>query len=176
MRLLIAAVLAAASVHATSICAVLAADRALQMDRLDAVRLGMTMAEAERGLGASLKPTEGERNDSCWHGIRTDGVDPGIAYMIEAGRVTRIDLFDPLKAPAPTVATASGISLGATVEELRRRHPTVQFEPHPIAPHSQWAVVERNAQGGIRVQVLDGRVVAIWSAQNRALDYPEGCS
>jgi hypothetical protein len=154
-----------------------AADRILLADRLGPVSLDVSVADAERALGATLVPVTGDRHDACWFAGRADGADPGIAYMVAAGRITRIDIRPPQHGPTPSVTTAAGIGIGATLAEVRRQYgQTLQLVPHPIASHSQWALVETSDQGGIRLHIADGEVVEFWAGRKPFLDYPEGCS
>ena len=65
------------------------------------VRLGMTIAAAERALHAKLGrlsrsshgfSTEPQSVEICWFWQRRDGQRPDIAYMAERGRIVRIDI------------------------------------------------------------------------------------
>ncbi|MDW6024263.1 hypothetical protein SAZ10_21160 [Mesorhizobium sp. BAC0120] len=154
-----------------------AAEGILQADRLGPVRLGMSVAEAEEALGATLAPVTGDRQEACWFAGRADGADPGIAYMVVADRITRIDVLKPQDGPTPSVTTAAGIGIGATLAEVRRRYgPALPLVPHPIGALSQWALVEPSDQGGIRLHIADGKVIEFWAGREPYLDYPEGCS
>src|SRR5262249_4311062 len=99
-----------------------AAEGVLLADRPGPVRLDMSLAEAERALGATLAPVTGDRDEACWFAGRADGADPGIAYMVAAGRIVRIDIGTPLNGPTPSITTAAGIGIGATLTEVRRRY------------------------------------------------------
>jgi len=153
-----------------------AGDRVLTIDGLRPVRIGMTVAAAQRALHAKLVALQGPREDACWYAARAGGVDPGIAYMVERGRITRIDVWVPRQGKPSAVTSRSGIGIGTAEDEITRRHGADAFEPHPIAPHGRWALLEHSDKGGVRVSITEGRVTGLWAGRRPALDYSEGCS
>jgi hypothetical protein len=155
-----------------------AAAELLRPDGLGKVRLGMSLTQAERALGARLGPIEGtSASEPCWLAIRRDKRDAGIAYMIERGAITRIDLYRPRSGAAPAVTTAKGIGIGSTLDDIRRAYgDAVGIAPHPISPMARWALVERSRRAGIRMELIDGKVTSLWAGRGPALDYSEGCS
>lgn len=176
VRLAARLVVIAAAVLAAAPSPAVAAERILTTERLGPVRLGMTVVAAQRALHARLVPLGGSRQGACWYARRAGGADPAVAYMVEYGRITRIDIAAS-RPGASAVVTRLGIGIGATEQEIARRYGgDIRFEPHPIAGHARWALIEQVATGGIRVHLDDGRVVAMWAGQGPALDYPEGCS
>src|SRR5262249_46489054 len=83
--------------------------RVLENGGIGKVRIGMGVGEAERTLGARLRSLVPGYGPGCWLAVRADGVDPGLAYMVENGRITRIDVVVPREGTAPTISTAKGI-------------------------------------------------------------------
>ena len=69
-------------------------DQILTFDGLGAVRIGMTVHEAEDALAVKFKPVGREDEPSCWYANRADHIDPGISYMIQDNKVVRIDIDD----------------------------------------------------------------------------------
>jgi hypothetical protein len=157
----------------------------LTVDGLVPVRLGMKISAAERALGAKLgrlsRSSDGFSNESeagevCWLWRRHDGRNPGITYMTERGSIVRIDADGHARTTERTT-TARGIGAGSSAAEVQRAYgPDLQLEPHPIAAGTMWAVVEQSGNGGIRIEIRNGVVVAMFAARGNALDYPEGCS
>jgi hypothetical protein len=156
----------------------------LTVDGLAPVRLGMTIAQAQRALGARLGhwidsfsgfAAEKEAGDDCWIWRRRDGKDPNIYYMTEQGAIRRIDVDGQAK-PIPTTTTVRGIRIGSSEGEVRRAYPDLQLEQHPLAEVTRWAVVERKGTAGVRIEMRDGAVTSMFAARGRTLDYPEGCS
>lgn len=84
--------------------------RLLTADGLGPVRIGASVEEAARALGAPLRPRSADQSSRCWITGRADGREPGIAYLVAEGRVKRIDVFgapEP-KSRALRVASAAG--------------------------------------------------------------------
>jgi len=155
----------------------------LRVDGLGTVRLGISLARAERALGSRLgrMPAANGGADApsepCWLATRADGRDPGIAYMVERGMITRIDVYVPRAGATPPVKTAKGIGIGSPEGDIQRAYGrTISIEPHPLSATSRWALVERSKRGGIRLEIVDGRVASLWAARAPALDYTEACS
>jgi hypothetical protein len=94
--------------------------RVLTTNGLDGVRLGMSVSEVERMLGKTLRPDPPEAAEPCWYAVRADGVDAGIGYMIESGRLTRIDISIPRDGTKPNVSIGRGIGIGSTMKDVRR--------------------------------------------------------
>ena len=142
---------------------------------LGKVRIGMSLSEAEQALSAGLSgDTTGE---TCRVVGRADGKDPGISYMIEKGRITRIDIATPAKGAPPRVTTAHGIGLGASLDEVRRRYGAgVKLEPAEIEPGTRLVHVETARGRGTVLEIRDGKVTSFRSGLRAAIDYSEGCS
>jgi hypothetical protein len=149
------------------------------------VRLGMTIAAAERALHAKLGrlsrsshgfSTEPESVEICWLWRRRDGQRHDIAYMTECGRIVRIDITPADGTTANPVTTARRIGVGSPLGEVERSYASLHLEPHPLDEPTRWGVVERAGTTGIRIEVTDGVVSAMFVAVGRPLDYSEGCS
>jgi len=147
------------------------------------VRLGMTIATAQDTLHARLGrlsrsshgfSTEPESRASCWYWQRRDGRDAHIAYMTERGRIVRIDIG---VSNGTTISTTRGIGVGSALSDVEKAYGAdLHLEPHPLEETTRWAMVERDGPAGIRLEIRDGAVTAMFSATGAALDYPEGCS
>ena len=148
-------------------------------------RLGMTIAAAQRALHAKLGrlsrsshgfSTEPESVEICWLWQRRDGQRPDIVYMAEHRRIVRIDIAAANGAKATSVTTARGIGVGSPLGDERAYGASLHLEPHPLDEPTRWGVVERAGTAGIRIEVTDGVVSAMFVATGGALDYSEGCS
>jgi hypothetical protein len=167
-----------------ALCGVTAVTRAATLTTrgLAPVRLGVTIATAERALRAKLGrlsrsshgfSTEPEASEICWLWQRRDGRDAHIAYMTERGRIVRIDIT---ASHGTAVPTARGIAVGSPLGDLEKAYGTdLHLEPHPLDEPTRWAVVERDGPAGIRIEVTDGVVSAMFTATGPPLDYSEGC-
>lgn len=144
---------------------------------LGKVRIGMSWHQAERALGVKLTGEGASATASCWYAERSDGIDPGVSYMVEKGRITRIDIGQPASGALPRIVTAAGIGLGADVEAIRRAYGAgVRLEAAEIEPDTNLIHVEASKGRGTVLEIRDGKVTAFRSGLKPAIDYSEGCS
>jgi hypothetical protein len=91
------------------------------------VRLGMTVAEAERALNAKLGPVAGPYSEECYVTGRADGKDQALTYVIENGRIVVMTVFPPdNKQPNPNIVDANGIGVGSTESDIHRGYKLVE--------------------------------------------------
>ena len=142
----------------------------LTMTGLGPVQIGMTLAEAEQALGAGLEPIEDE---ACTQIRRTDGHDPQIFYMVENGRITRIDIED-----GSDIKTDKGVGIGATEAEVLAAYgPGMQVMPHKYDPHGHYLVMDSaDAKSAILFETSNGKVTMFRAGVHPSVDYVEGCS
>jgi hypothetical protein len=103
-----------------------AADQVLTFGGMGAVRIGMTVAETEKGLGTKLKSLYPATSDACWFGGRADGIDAQVSYMIQNGKIVRIDVDDHAVGVAesvvPPVVTERGIHIGSSRSDVKKAY------------------------------------------------------
>jgi hypothetical protein len=140
------------------------------------VRIGMSENRAVQAMGGAA-PQSLPPADLDWracHYIRP-AQTPGVAMMIEAGVLTRIDIGEGARG----VLTDTGLTLGATPDEVRAQYPArLEEEPHkyegPPSMYLTWW--NPRAEEGIRFVVgQSGRVEAIYVG-GESIRYVEGCS
>ena len=155
----------------------LAAQPALTFDGLPPVRIGMTPKQAEAALHARLAPMQDFESAECWVTSRADGADPGIAYMVEDGRITRIDVWQPGDGPPSTIRTAAGIGLGSSEAEIAAAYGPGRVEPHPyLEEGGHLVIVEGRRKGSALVfETAGGHVTGFRAGRHPAVDYSEGC-
>ena len=79
------------------------------------VRLGMTVAEAERALHAKLAPVALPFSKECYVTGRADGKDEALSYVIVNAKIVVMTVFLPdYKPPNPNIVDANGIGVGST--------------------------------------------------------------
>jgi hypothetical protein len=164
---------AAALVMIGSGAAVLA--ETLTPEGLGKVRIGMTVSQAEKALGAKLAG-EGDTSEACRYVHRAGGADPGVSIMVESGRITRIDVEPPAAGKAAGVTTAGGIGLGASLDEVKRVYGAVKLEGSDSEPDTKLVHVEASKRGGTVLEIRDGKVTSFRSGLKGPIDYSEGCS
>lgn len=160
--------------------------RLLTADGLGPVRIGASVEEAARALGAPLRPRSADQSPRCWITGRADGREPGIAYLVAEGRVKRIDVFgDVFGAPEMEsrtlrVASAAGVGIGTQeAAALRAYGGRLRVLPHPYtgADGGHYLILDAaGGKAGVVFETFAGRVTHMRAGLRPELDYVEGCS
>jgi hypothetical protein len=154
----------------------------LTYEGLGPVTMGMTVAQADRALGARLKMIFSEDNDpmSCGTGVRADGRNSDVVYMVMKGRIVRIGVMRMEEgAPSnPAVRTAKNIGLGATEAQVRAAYPNVKVEPHPYGTENDhYMIVDTpDKKRGLIFETTDGKVTSFRAGVYPEVGYIEGCA
>ena len=139
------------------------------------VRVGMTIAQAERALSAPLVPADDSSPaDGCWH-VKPARGHQGVQFMVQQGRISRASLWGD---PSP-IRTVRGVGIGDPEAKVRRLYgPHLRSEPHAYdGPSAHYLTYwTRNGSRGVRFETDDhGRVQTI-HAGDRSIQLIEGCS
>src|SRR5262245_53443820 len=176
-------ILAAAAAAAMLPVAALA--QAVSFDGWGPVRLGMTVAAAERALKARLKPMDKEATRDCWVTQRRDGKQRGVQYAVQNGRIARIDIYTQ-DGETPRVKDTRGLGIGSTEADIRRAYGEVAVLPAPYwdeeaaraaaetraklgimvatePPHYWIRVDSPDLKHGIIFETRDGKVLSFWT-------------
>lgn len=135
------------------------------------VRVGMSRQAAARALGGDLRLPTGMTDASGCH-YRTATKAPGLRFMIEGGRVVRVETKDP------RYATPSGVRVGDTESKARDAYAgRAAISPHKYSSTGHYLVI-RTSDGrrAVVIETDEGKVVAIRGGQEPAVEYVEGCS
>jgi pimeloyl-ACP methyl ester carboxylesterase len=164
-------------------------DRSSQIDirGIGPVRIGMTVAEAERASGVPFEVQGFEAFDrECYH-VLPRGMD-GLAFMASPrpgerltdprqGRIVRVSVS---KTPHQTL---SGIRVGSTEGEVLRTYPgQLAIEPHAYTPrgNGQYLTLRTSEPSdqafGVRFVTVDGQVRQILAGNRDAIQLVEGCA
>ncbi|MDQ7250821.1 hypothetical protein [Dongia sedimenti] len=149
---------------------------------IGAVKLGMRLAEAEQALQARFRPMEPEESEACWQTQRADGNAPHIWYMVEDGKITRIDIGDSVGVsdanPAITVKTAEGIAIGAKESDVLAAYgPTTKVMPHKYDQAGHYLIVDSpDARSALVFETSNGIVTTFRAGFHPSVDYVEGCN
>jgi hypothetical protein len=136
----------------TAILSAPASAQVLSWQGVGSVRLGMTVAEAERALNARLGPVALPFSKECYVTGRVDGKDEALSYVVENGRIVVMTVFLPdYRQPNPNIVDANGIGVGSTESDIRRGYKLVEKVPAPDFRESEEfraeAAKERAAHG-----------------------------
>jgi hypothetical protein len=143
------------------------------------VRIGMTVEQTERMIGARLRSLVPGYGPGCWLAVRADGVDPGLSYMVENGQVTRIDVTTPQDGAAPTLSTAKGIGIGSSEADVERAYggnAVSARAPYGHDESDRWITVETTPTLGIVLAISGGKVTGLWGGRRQSIAYTEACS
>ena len=157
-------------IFAPALFAAAPAPRVLTSQGFGGVRVGMTRVQAERAIASPLRIDYPDTdNRSCGMAARRDGRDKSISYMIEGGRVTRIDIN------GPTIRTARGVGVGSTIAQLRKAYGQ-RLKSHPNQYTDQPDFHVKGPRGfGLIFETDDGRVVTMRGGRYPSVAYIESC-
>jgi hypothetical protein len=150
----------------------------LTMAGLGAVRIGMTPPAAEAALGTELSPMTVGEEAACWQTRRADGEDPQVFYMVENGKITRIDIEDTTGDTPTAIKTDKGIGIGADEADVMAAYgPTTKVMPHKYDEHGHYLVVESPDGGSaLLFETSNGKITTFRAGVHPSVDYVEGCS
>jgi len=151
------------------------------------VKIGMTVEEAERALGAKLDPISEAFSKECWVTSRSDEKIPIIQYTVEDQAITAINVFPPApEIPPPSIfsiKTPKGIGVGSTEEAINRAYG--KSAKKELAPYfdedskdAEYSihVDDPEKKLGMIFTVQYGRVLRFSVGTLQAINRIEGCS
>jgi hypothetical protein len=164
-----------------------ATDQILTPNGLGPVRIGMTVTQAEKALGAKLDPLEkmSANTESCWYTQRADHVDPLVSYMVWYRKIVRIDIDESelgkSKKSVPRVASEKGIHIGASETQIKEAYgSTIDVSPHEYGDEATndhyWTILAEDGQNGVRFETMSGKVQSFHAGTAKAIKLVEGCS
>jgi hypothetical protein len=137
-------------------------------------RIGMTRAQVSKALKVELEGDAFDNVDSCLELFGANDSLPGLFFMFENGKLTRISAIEP-----SPVATPRGMHVGSTVEDVRKAYGAgLKEEPHKYvdAPAEYLTFWPKPGKYGVRFETdTQGRVESI-HAGTASIQYVEGCA
>ena len=161
------------------------------------VQLGMTVAAAERSIGAKFAPISLPFSEDCWITSRADGKDKAIGYVIQNGRIVRIDFFLG-NGEQMNLKTTAGVGIGSSEDDIRRAYRKVSVTRAPYyseeseveaakyraehgitapepSPHFSMRVDSPNHERGIIFETQDSKVISFFTGFKAAIEEIEIC-
>lgn len=143
----------------------------LRADGVGPVRVGMSVADADRAVPGGLDRTAGL--EECDY-VRPKSGPDGVALMVERGRVVRVDVGDSAR-----VTTALGVLPGDAEGRVLEAYPGARVQPHkyvqghyivviPNAPADTLHRLVFETEGGVLMRMRGGLYPQV--------EYVEGCS
>jgi hypothetical protein len=166
-----ARVLFASILFATVAVCTVAQAWVVRFDGTGPVKIGMSLSELNTALHEKfLMPQDDKDEAACFY--LNSSKHPGIAFMIQEGHVTRIDV------DRPGVSTAEGIKIGDSESRAMQVYGNkLKVEPHHYtAPEGHYlTLLSGNERYGIRFETDKGKIVRFYAGQRQAITYVEGC-
>ncbi len=146
---------------------------ALTAEGYGPVKIGMRVDQASKALAASLRSEEDSPDPECHH-VSAGEVAPGLAFMVQNGRIVRISLYSGPSA----IHTDRGIGLGDSMQKVKQAYGAGLIdESHeylgPAARYLTWW--NEKTQRGIRYETDEDGVVDTLHAGDKAIFLVEGC-
>jgi len=139
-------------------------------DGIGPVRVGMTLSQLNIVLQEKFSLPKDKEDQSCFYVRLTK--HPGIALMIENGRLSRVDV------DLPGISTTEGVQVGDSEEHaLRVYGGKLKVEPHAYTgPDGHYLTLRsRDGRYGIRFEAYQGKIQTFYAGRFKAVQYIEGC-
>jgi len=134
--------------------------------------VGMAPNEASKRLGIplTLAGPPGEDVSGC-HYVYPDGKFNEVGFMVEAGRITRIDIY------SKTIAASGAIHIGDDESFVKKSFPgKVREEIHPyIGKDGKYLIVELKPGYAFVFETDRGKITALRGGKLASVMYIEGC-
>lgn len=147
----------------------------LGFDGIAPVRVGMTVVQAEKALHAKLSMQFPSDSDSTECAIAVvKGRNRPFSYMVEHGRITRVDLGG--RGVKSVIKTASGIGLGSSIAEIKRAYGSRgKWHPNAYDDEPVFEIKSVDSKSAILFETERGRVIRIHAGRLPSVEYIEGC-
>jgi urease beta subunit len=142
----------------------------VRFDGTGPVKIGMSLSELNVALHESFSMPEDKDEQACFY--VEHGKYPGVAFMIQEGHVTRVDV------DRPGVSTAEGIKIGDSESRAIQVYGNkLKVDPHHYtAPEGHYlTVLSSNRRYGVRFETDEGKIVRFYAGQQQAIALVEGC-
>jgi hypothetical protein len=158
------------------------------IDGIGPVRVGMTIAEAEKSAGVQLLEKGGRASGGCYYVWPKTGPQD-LGFMVSSDRadeqmikskdrISRVDVFRNSR-----ITTLSGAKIGDTEARIKALYPgRIRVTPHEYTGHRGGHYLtlmpKDTADKNYRVvfETLNGRVTQFRSGRVPEVEYVEGCA
>jgi hypothetical protein len=142
----------------------------IREDGVGPVKVGMTLSQLNTVLHEKFSMPHSKDEQSCFYVGPTKHAQ--IAFMIQAGRLVRIDVDEA------GVSTAEGIQVGDSESRaLQVYGPRLRVKPHAYTgPQGHYLTIRSsNGRYGIRFETGEGKITMFYAGRFDAIQYIEGC-
>jgi hypothetical protein len=144
-------------------------DWVVREDGVGPLAIGMTLPQVNQTLHEKFTMPANKDDQSCFY-VKTKR-HPHIAFMIEDGRLTRVDV------DAPGIFTAKHIQVGdSEASAIRAYGQKLQVEPHHYIEEGHYLTIRSsNGRYGIRFETNKGKILTYYAGEFESVQYVEGC-
>jgi hypothetical protein len=142
----------------------------VRQDGIGPVKIGMRLSELNTILHEKFAVPESKDDQGCFYVSPTN--HPQISFMIEDGRLVRID------AHGAGVSTAEGIQVGdSEAHALQVYGPSLKVTPHAYTGPAGHYLTIRSKDGlyGVRFETENEKIKTFYAGRFKAIQYIEGC-
>ncbi|HEX3093461.1 MAG TPA: hypothetical protein VHW72_12600 [Candidatus Angelobacter sp.] len=142
----------------------------VRFDGTGPVKIGMSLSDLNAALHEKFSMPNDKDEQACFYVEHSKY--PGVAFMIQEGFVTRVDV------DRPEVSTAEGIKIGDSESRAMQVYGSkLKVELHHYtAPEGHYlTVLSSNERYGIRFETDKGKIVRFYAGQQQAIALVEGC-
>lgn len=145
------------------------------IDGIGAVRVGMTIAQAEAAAGIPIRSAGDSPSESCRY-FEPQGIE-GLAFMVTEGRIARVDVVRGSR-----ITTLSGAGIGNTQAEIEAMYPgQIEVSPHEYVPGGHYLTFVPNDAADRNYRLVfetneNGVVTQFRSGKLSEVTWVEGCA
>lgn len=140
-------------------------------DGIGPVKIGMSLSQLNAVLHETFSMPESKDDRACFY--VGPAKYPDISFMIERGRLSRIDI------DGASVSTAEGIHIGDSESHTRKVYGSrLKVEPHAYTGEGgghYLTMYSSDGRYGIRFETDGKKVVGFYAGKSQAIAYIEGC-
>jgi hypothetical protein len=141
----------------------------LRENGIGPVKIGMSLIQLNTALHAHFRRPVAKDEQACFY-VRPKQY-PGIAFMIEDGRLSRIDV------EKSGVRTDSGIQVGdleSRVHEVYGKR--IVVEEHKYFENGHYLTIRStDGHSALRFETNEGKITSFYAGTSQAIQYVEGC-
>ena|ERR1035441_3494437 len=140
----------------------------IRQDGVGPVKIGMSLSQLNTALHARFAMPQNKEDQGCFYVTATK--HPQVSFMIENGRLVRIDV------DKTGVPTTEGVQVGDSEEHAKQVYgPQLKIEPHHYTDGHYLTVGSKSGGHGIRFETENGKIATFYAGTFEAIQYVEGC-
>jgi hypothetical protein len=143
----------------------------VRLDGVGPVRIGMSLAQLNAALHERFRLPTDKTEQGCFY-VKPKG-HPQIAFMIEDGKLVRVDV------DKPGISTAEGVHVGdnqAHAQQVYGAKAIVEPSQYTGEEGGRYLTIRSpDGQSGIRFETEKGKITTFYGGTYTAIQYVEGC-